>query len=212
MGDSVGRLLQTGVLMRPITVGRALDSRSDIELLGSSRAGLGGFDTFYRRHREAVLAFHAARTREPELAADLTAETFAAALLVVRDPKRALPEIPVAWLFTIAGRKLVDSYRRGRVEDNARRKLAFERMEVSDDAVARLVEEIASVDVLKHLARQLPREQFEALRARIIDDRTYGDIAKELHCSESLVRIRVSRALRTLRTTAFQPRKEAPDG
>ncbi len=200
------------MLVRLITVGRALDSRSDNELLGSSRAGLGGFDVFYRRHRGAVLAFHAGRTREPELAADLTAETFAAALLVVRDPKRTLPEIPVAWLFTIAGRKLVDSYRRGRVEDKARRKLAFERMEVSDDAVARLVEEIASVDVLAHLARQLPPEQFEALRARIIDDRAYGDIAKELHCSESLVRIRVSRALRTLRTTTFQPHREAPDG
>ena len=204
--------MQTGVLVRLITVGRALDSRGDNELLASSRAGLGGFDAFYRRHREAVLGFHAARTREPELAADLTAETFAAALVVVRDPKRALPEVPVAWLFTIAGRKLVDSYRRGRVEDHARRKLAFERMEVSDDAVALLVEEIASVDVLAHLTRQLPPEQFEALRARIIDDRTYGDIANELHCSEALVRTRVSRALKTLRTTTLPLHEEAADG
>jgi hypothetical protein len=37
-----------------------------------------------------VLAFHARRVPEPELAAGLTAETFAAALLAVHDPAREL--------------------------------------------------------------------------------------------------------------------------
>lgn len=58
------------------------------------------------------------------MAADLTAETFAAALLAVHDRSRRLPDVPLAWLFTIAHRKLIDSHRRGQVEDAARRRLA----------------------------------------------------------------------------------------
>jgi RNA polymerase sigma factor (sigma-70 family) len=193
-------------------MGRILDSRGDRELLVASRTGDGGFDVFYRRHCAALLAFHARRAREPELAADLTAETFAAALIAVRDQSRKLPENPVAWLFTIAHRKFVDSYRHGRVEDKARRRLAFERMEISDDAAERIVETVASTDVIAYLARHLPADQFEALRARIIDDRDYSDIANELRCSESLVRLRVSRALKTLRATVPQDLREAHDG
>jgi RNA polymerase sigma-70 factor (ECF subfamily) len=187
-------------------MGRILDSRGDRELLLASRAGDGGFDEFYCRHCAAVLAFHARRVREPELAVDLTAETFAAALVAVRDRSRELPENPVAWLFTIAHRRFVDSYRRGR------RQLVFDRMEVTDDAVERILETIASTDLIAHLARHLPTDQFEALRARIIDERDYSDIAKELSCSESLVRLRVSRALRTLRATAPPDLREAHDG
>jgi len=99
-------------------------------LLGSRERG-AGFGEFYRRHRTAVLAFHGARVREPELADDLTAETFAAALLVVHDRSRELRERPVAWLFTIAHSKVVDSYRRGRVEAAACERLALERIEVA---------------------------------------------------------------------------------
>ncbi len=64
------------------------DSREDRELLLASRDGDGGFGLFYRRHRDAVLAFHTSRVRDGELAADLTAETFAAALLALHDPER----------------------------------------------------------------------------------------------------------------------------
>jgi len=67
-------------------MGRSSHQPSDRELLLASRGESRGFDLFYRRHRDAVLAFHGGRTAEPELAADLTAETFATVLLVVRDP------------------------------------------------------------------------------------------------------------------------------
>ena len=178
------------------------DSRGDRELLLASRNGGEGFDAFYRHHREAVLAFHGRRTGNPELAADLTAETFAAALVVVRDRARELPENPAAWLFTIAHRKFVDSYRRGRIEDDARRRLAFERIEIYDADVDRINEIVESTDVLEHLVRQLSADQFRALRARIVDERDYAEIARELRCSSGVVRMRVNRALKTLRAAA----------
>jgi RNA polymerase sigma factor (sigma-70 family) len=193
-------------------MGRIADSRSDRELLAASRSEGAGFDVFYRRHCGAVLAFHAGRVREPELAADLTAETFAAALVVVRDSSRVLPENTVGWLFTIAHRKVVDSYRRGRVEDNARQRLAFERMEVTDEAIERINETVSSTDVLDHLARQLPADQFDALRARVFEEREYAEIASELRCSPSLVRLRVSRALKSLRANALADELEDDDG
>ena len=174
--------------------------RSDRELLQASRDGDDGFDAFFRRHRKAVLAFHAQRVREPELAADLTAETFAAALLAVHDRARPLPEMPVAWLFTIAHRKLIDSYRRGQVEDDARRRLALEPLVLEDADIERIGEIANDTDVIAELARQLPADQFQALRARILDERDYADIASELGCSRAVVRMRVSRALNTLRT------------
>jgi DNA-directed RNA polymerase specialized sigma24 family protein len=49
------------------------------------------------------------------------------------------------------------------------------------------------------LVRELPLEQQEAIRARVIDEREYGEIAQTLHTSEAVVRKRVSRGLAALR-------------
>src|ERR687895_1627863 len=98
-----------------------VDPRSDDALLRQTREDPEAFGVFYRRHVDAVLAFFRIRTGDPELAADLMAETFAAALLAAPrfKPRR---EPAAAWLFTIGRRKLIDSWRRGKVEDAARRK------------------------------------------------------------------------------------------
>lgn len=175
------------------------DPRSDAELLAACRGGHDGFGTFYARHRENVLAFHAQRVTEAEVAADLTAETFAAALLAVHDELRPLPEVPAAWLFTIAHRKLVDGYRRGTVRDDARRRLAMEPVVLYDEDIERIHSVADSVDLVAELAAVLAPDQLQALKARVLDERPYADIAAELGCSETVVRMRVSRALKTLR-------------
>ena len=178
--------------------------RSDTELLAASRETGSGFEEFYLRHRDAVLAFHVRRTRDPESAADLTAETFAAALVAVHTPDRALPSVPVAWLFTIADRKLIDSYRRGRADTAVRRRLAFEPL-VFDDAAADHVAHIAdTTDLVAHLDSHLPPDQAYAVRARFLEGRGYDDIAHDLDCSPVAVRMRVSRALKALRKLALE--------
>jgi RNA polymerase sigma factor (sigma-70 family) len=173
----------------------------DREWLRRSRAGEGGFDAFYTRHRATLLAFFAQRTRDPEATADLTAETFAAALIAVQDRSRQLPEWPAAWLFTIAHRKLLDSIRRGRVERESRRRLGLERLEIDDEDIARIDELAGSTDVALDLAKALPPEQFEALSARVLQERDYTEIAEALGCSQPVARKRVSRALASLRTS-----------
>lgn len=175
-------------------------SRGDLELLRATRAGDGqAFGAFYGRRRAVVLAFLGRRAGNPEVAADLLAETFAAALEAVLDPGRELPAEPMAWLMTIARNKLTDSVRRGQVEQVARKRLALEPLTVDDEDLRRIEELIGATDVAVELARVLPPEQFEALRARILDEQDYSEIAGALRCSEAVVRKRVSRALQTLR-------------
>ncbi|MGO9498449.1 MAG: RNA polymerase sigma factor [Solirubrobacteraceae bacterium] len=52
----------------------------------------------------------------------------------------------------------------------------------------------------------LPAEQRDAVRARVIEGRGYDEIAADLRCSPSLVRKRVSRGLRRLRSDLETPR------
>jgi len=174
--------------------------RSDVELLGASRGRDGeAFGVFFRRHRGLVLAYLGPRTPNREVAADLLAETFAAALTVVREEARELPRQPLAWLLTIARNKLVDSLRHGRVEQEARDRLGLAPLVIDDRDLERVEELIDATDLASTLAAQLPPDQFEALRARVVDERDYSEIAAELECSQAVIRKRVSRALRTLR-------------
>ena len=174
--------------------------REDEELL--RRHGSGDPDAFvayYRRNLSPVLAFFLRRTRDPELTADLTAEVFASALIAA--PRFRPGEKPArAWLFGIAAHKLADSRRRGRVEDHARQRLALEPL-VIDDADLERVEELAGRDTaeLESAMAAMPGEQRQAVIARVVDERSYAEIAAQMRCSELLVRQRVSRGLRRLR-------------
>lgn len=158
------------------------------------------FVAYYRRNLPRVLSFFLRRTGDAELAADLTAEAFAAALLAA--PRFRPRETPAsAWLYGIAAHKLSDSRRRGQVEDHARRRLAMEPL-VIDDVELERVAEIAGRDgsQLEAAISELPEEQRTAVLARVVDERSYSQIAAEMDCSELVVRQRVSRGLRQLRS------------
>lgn len=179
---------------------RPADWQEDRALLARARRGeVDCFGIVYRRHNRVVLAFLAQRVAEPELAADLLAETFAALLVVVRDADRPLPQHAIAWLLLTARRLLIDSYRRGEVEASARAHLAMEPLVLEDSDLERVREISAETDLRARLARLLPADQCEALCARVIDEQAYPAIAGQLSCSEAVVRKRVSRALATLR-------------
>ena len=108
---------------------------TDEELLASHE--LGSFAVFYRAHVDSLLGFFCRRTRDPELAADLTAETFAAALAGRR---RFRPEAgsATAWLYGIASKQLAYAQRRAAAERRARRRLGMERIELLDADIERI--------------------------------------------------------------------------
>ena len=157
------------------------------------------FAVLYEAYLPLVLRWSLHATRDREVAADLTAEVFAAALLASR---RYRPEAgPVAaWLLGIANNKLRESRRRRRIEDSARRRIGIEPTALTDADLERVDELVSLDDRLQALVQQLPDDQRRALVARVIDERSYEEIAAELECSASVVRQRVSRGLRTLRS------------
>ncbi len=52
------------------------------------------------------------------------------------------------------------------------------------------------------LLASLPPEQADAIRARVLEERSYADISVELRCSPAVIRQRVSRGLATMRAAA----------
>jgi RNA polymerase sigma factor (sigma-70 family) len=155
------------------------------------------FAVFYRRHVAGVLGYLVRRTRDPELAADLCAETFAAALDGARrfDPARGPA---VAWLYGIARRQLAHAERRGAVEDRARRRLGMAPLQLTDAALER-IEALAGSDVALAALAALPEDQRAAVEARVLDERPYAEIALSARTSESVIRKRVSRGLAGMR-------------
>jgi RNA polymerase sigma-70 factor (ECF subfamily) len=181
------------------------ESESDDRILSAAARDAGAFAAFYRRYETAILTFFRRRTGDPELAADLTAEVFAAALAGCRRYRPG--EAPAAaWLFAIAQHKLSKSRRRGVVEDRARRRLAMAPVVLDDDDIERIERIAGRDDAALALLETLPLEQREAIRAHVIGERSYEQIARELRCSTAVVRQRVSRGLGRLRAQLGEER------
>lgn len=182
----------------------------DASLLKATAAGdADAFAVFYRRHLPLVVGFAARMTGDREAAADLVGEVFAAALAGC---SRYEPLYPSAapWLIGIAQNKLRESQRRGRVQDAVRKRLQMRPIELAEDDLER-VEALASASYSEVLAAvdALPEHERDAVRARIVEDRDYGELAERLRCSESVVRQRVSRGLRRIRTQISSRAKES---
>jgi RNA polymerase sigma factor (sigma-70 family) len=165
---------------------------SDEDLLAG---GPDAFAAFYRRHAVTLAAFFLRRTGDREQAADLTAETFAAALQGRRrfDPTRGAA---VAWLYGIARHQLARALEKGRVETRARRRLGIPRLALDDDALERVETAGAGLAVL---LQDLPPEERAAVEARVVGERDYADIARDAQTSEEAIRKRVSRGLARMR-------------
>ncbi len=174
------------------------EQRSDTELLLASRTCSEPFGVFYERHFASVLAFFRRRVSGAEEAFDLAAETFAAALASVSRFQPG-PEPAQAWLFAIARHKLSEALRNNQIQDQTRRALAMQPIQLDDEAIE-ILEKIASAPTLE-LLETLPAGQREAIEAHHLGERGYSEIAAELHCSESVVRKRVSRGLAALRSS-----------
>ncbi len=173
----------------------------DEELLTGSARRADLFVEFYDRTLPGLLAYFARRTFDAQIAADLTAETLAEAFASRRRFRARGDGSASAWLYAIASRKLSRYLRRLRVDDAARRRLGMERIELQPDDVER-VEVLVDFEHVGREVRQafdaLRSDQREAVRMRVIEGRTYREVARALGCSEQTARARVSRGLRRL--------------
>jgi RNA polymerase sigma factor (sigma-70 family) len=166
---------------------------------------------FYAAHRHHVQGFFARRTLDPDTAVDLMAETFAAAFAALPAFRGESSEEGLAWLWTIARHQLYRWSARKSVE---RRSLATLGVDLAPVSLGELdrVETLAALDRVKDEVLDaldaLRTEQGLAVRMRVVDERPYPTIARQLAISEQAARARVSRGLRELACT-LEPRRAA---
>src|ERR1700754_2227196 len=111
---------------------------SDEELLRATARDPRAFGAFYARHERAVFRYFSRRVADAEIAADLSAECFAAALLGAHRFRHS-PDAPaVAWLFGIARNVLRRSAERRRGESRARSRLGMPPLLLEDETLAAL--------------------------------------------------------------------------
>src|SRR6186713_1781004 len=96
---------------------------NDAALLDRARKDPQAFHEFYRRHCVAIDAWLRKETRNPDVAAELTAETFAQAWFGLKRFRGTKEEDGRRWLFGIARNLSRQYFRSNRVEESARRRL-----------------------------------------------------------------------------------------
>jgi RNA polymerase sigma factor (sigma-70 family) len=172
---------------------------SDAELLrGEGRDADGAFRGFYDRYSGEINGYFGRRTADPDTALELTAETFSRAWVTRRRFEDREGGSAAPWLYGIARNVLLMSIRRGAIERRTAARLGvLERLDL--EGGSEVEPEARWADGADELLDSLPLSQREALRLRIVDERTYDEVADVLGTTRSAARVRVHRALSTLR-------------
>ena len=155
-----------------------------------------GFGQLYEAHAGRSFTHVRARVGDPDLAEDLTAQTFLRAWQSI-ERYRPLPGRPfIAWLFTIANNLVVDHYRRSRRElvgvkgdprDNGE----------SDPERCALTGDLRD-EIRRALARLKPEQQL-VVTLRLVDGLDYAQISEITGKTPGALRVALCRALNTLR-------------
>src|SRR5689334_7865301 len=144
---------------------------------------------FYRRHERAVVAFVGPMVRDPEVTVDVVAETFARALESRAKFDPGLGD-ERAWLLGIARHVVLGAWRRGRVESEMRARLGMRALTLSAETLASVEDAVLESEsaVVEAWLSDLPEDQREAVRRRVLADEDYTVIAQDLECSPAVVR------------------------
>jgi RNA polymerase sigma factor (sigma-70 family) len=177
--------------------------KSDATLLGEARSDPRAFRELYERYAEGVHGFHLRRSRDADAAHDLTAETFAQAWLSRARFRDEADGSAGPWLFAIARHVLLASVRRQTLERSACERLGiFERLEREP---AQVEPADAWLEDLDEAFYDLPANQRDAIRLRVVADLDYDGVADALGTTPRAARVRVSRGLAALRKRFTNP-------
>lgn len=143
----------------------------------------------FERHYATVYRFVRRRTAGRAEAEDLTQEVFAAAVAALGEARVESPP-PLAWLYTVAQRRLIDAGRRGRISC----------VQAEADAATRDTEYGSEVaGTLARAVAALPESQRDVVVAKLWEGRSLAEIAKRLGASEAACKMRFARGLAQLR-------------
>jgi RNA polymerase sigma factor (sigma-70 family) len=169
-------------------------ARTDAALLLAARTDAAAFRELYERYAEQLHAFHLRRTADRDAAYDLTAETFAQAWLARARFRDEAGGSAGPWLYGIARNVLLMSVRRRRLERSA-----CERLGLLTGASSAPVPDERWIEGLDEALAELPEGQRHAVALRFAGDLEFDDVADALGTTPQAARVRVHRALSTLR-------------
>jgi len=176
------------------------ETTSDAELIAAAIAGEAEpFCRLYDRYA-GPLAGWFARTVGEAAAADLAAETIAAAWRGRRQFRDDGSGSAAPWLFAIGRNVLRDSLRKGRREDSARIRLGLPIDLGEESGFADVDARLSPSAELTAALAALGEGERAAVELRIVGELGYDEIARRLDIRPAAARLRVSRALRRLRT------------
>ena len=150
------------------------------------------FVSIYETHQRDVLRYAALMLRDPDEAADVTAEAFARAWDAWTDDRGPTGR-PLPWLLVITRRLIVDGWRR-------RRRISW--LPLLDGSSLAAPDRIVETEFwlwLDGLAVALPARQREVIFLRYRRDLTDAEIGTVMCLSGSGVRSLLSRAIQALR-------------
>lgn len=169
------------------------------------------FEAFYRDHLDTVRKFVARRVADPELAADLTAAVFLAAMDNANGyrPDRGTP---AAWLVGVARHVVADEFRNQSRQQRLHRRVAGQRT-LDANSIERIEERIDAQRETRRLYAALAtlKEKDRALLELVaVDGLSVADAAAVLGLKPGAARVRLHRSRRALqdqleffRTPAF---------
>jgi RNA polymerase sigma factor (sigma-70 family) len=163
-----------------------------------------GFVEVCRRHGPALRSYLRRRTRDGEVAADLLAETFAAAWLKRSGFADRCDGSAAPWLFGIARNQVSMHVRRGVLLRGARDRIGMPVRDYEaaayDEAEDRLDGELLAPQLADALGELSTGDRL-ALELRVVEERSYDEIGDRLATSPAAARTRVYRALNALRAS-----------
>lgn len=174
---------------------------SDAVLMARAETDAHAYRMVYDRHAEAIFAWFRARGVDHHTSLDLTAETFAEAWCCRQRFVDQRSGSAAPWLFGIARHTLSHAARHRAVVTAARERMAMTaEVHAIDRETEALFARLDGVDpALQRSLDDLPDASRRAVEARVLHGQSYEEIADELQCTPLAVRIRVSRAMTTLR-------------
>src|SRR5436309_9940839 len=172
--------------------------KTDAQLIRDARTEPHALGELYSRHARTIHRWLLRRTPE-RIAVELTAETFGQAALSLQRFRDEANGSAAPWLFGIARNLLRKYLEHERVETKARSKLGMpESYEIDLDAAVERVDAARLAPALRSALAELPSGQRDALELRVVEGRSYEEVAASLGCTEVAARLRVLRARTSL--------------
>ena len=147
----------------------------------------------WRRQYGSVYRFVRRRASSREEAEDLTQEVFEAAISALAQARLDAEAPPLAWLYTVARRRLIDRFRAP-----ARSGARLDPAELSGAEDERSYGP-SIVNALLEGLRSLPEAQRRVVVMKVFEGRSFAEIAAEVGATEEACRMRLSRGLANLR-------------